>query len=464
MRLVLAGIVFSVVSSNCVDYAVWNHPIAVSGTCAEVTHDGLCTRINVWHVYKGKTLIPSSVMTTQSVNNFDTSVIYKLNAENLRKRFRLHQTRILYGSIRDDVFVLEPQVNNVFLNNLERVANIVRIQSSNPNLTADELIGLGINISFECDAKLKINEPPPATNTVDSIPVTEIPATTDKVREIENEIMVPEENEESQTEKPRIHVTQSEILVTEVPAVTNKMAEIPEVEEPAPVPIETASSGQKVTQPQPTVAAEEHVDQDVEEHVDSENNFDRDSSSLSEVLPRSTSLPNIHDAHTTPSATTTSFEEKLDSQDEIVVPEVEPLNQAAPEAQAQTTAAPAEAELPISHQTTEEQEHVIQCTYGSWEDWSLCDCNITPPSRSRTLQGFGKDCENKQAIETCGADCEGSGSGDWLNADDNEYDRDDEFAEELSRATRDRYRRNVDEADLTSWTENESSELYIMTA
>ena len=101
--------IFSVASSNCVDYAVWTHPIALSGTCAEVTHDGLCTRINVWHVYKGKGLIPPSVMTTQIVNNFDTSVIYKLNAENLRKRFRLHQTRILYGSISDGVFVLEPQ-------------------------------------------------------------------------------------------------------------------------------------------------------------------------------------------------------------------------------------------------------------------------------------------------------------------------------------------------------------------
>jgi len=457
MRLVLAGIIFSVVSSNSVDYAVWTHPIAVSGTCAEVTHDGLCTRINVWHVYKGKTLIPSSVMTTQNVNNFDTSVIYKLNAENLRKRFRLHQTRILYGSIRDDVFVLEPQVNNVFLNNLERVANIVRIQSSNPNLTADELLGLGIDISF--DANLKINEPPPPpTNTVhhtvESIPVTAIPAATEKVREIEEEIHIAPEPTVTQSD---MLVTDDVIDVTEGPAVTNKMTEIPDVEEPSTVPIDTASSRQEVIEPQPTAAAEEHLDQHVEEHVDAENNFDRDSSSL----PKSTSLPNMHDAHTTTTTTTTTFEEKLNSQDDIVVPEVEPLNQATPEAQTHTTAPPT-AELPISHQTT--QEPIIQCTYGSWEDWSLCDCNITPPSRSRTLQGFGKDCENKQAIETCGADCEGSGSGDWSNADDNEYDRDDEFAEELSRATRDRYRRNVDEADLTSWTENESSELYIMTA
>ena len=229
-------------------------------------------------------------------------------------------------------------VNNVFLNNLERVANIVRIQSSNPNLTADELIGLGINISFECDAKLKINEPPPATNTVESIPVTEIPATTEKVHEIEDEIMVaPDESEESQTEQPRIHVTQSEILVTEVPAVTKKMTEIPEVEEPATVSIETASSGQKVVDIEPQPTAEEHDDQDVEEHVDSENDFDRDSS---------------EETHTTAPATATTFEEKLNSQDEIVIPEVESSNQATPEAQTQTTAAPAEADLPISHQTT----------------------------------------------------------------------------------------------------------------
>ena len=212
-------------------------------------------------------------------------------------------------------------VNNVFLNNLERVANIVRIQSSNPNLTTDELKGLGIDISFECDAKLKINEPPPYTP--ETIQVTEAPATTEKVREIEDEIML------GPDESP------SEISFTESPEVMpEKITEVPDVE-PNTVIIETASA-HEVGESQTDVPA-------VEKPVDSQDNFDRGISGSK--AQTTTSVPLTESRNT---ITASENNEK----DTIVVPEVKPLNQATPEAQMTTTEPTTKTELPISHQTT----------------------------------------------------------------------------------------------------------------
>ena len=90
-----------------VDYSTWHSPIVLSGTCNEVSADGKCSSLSVWYVYKGKGLIPSSVMSQKSSNGFDTNVIHALDASAIPK-FGLHQTRVLYGSIVKDTFVLEP--------------------------------------------------------------------------------------------------------------------------------------------------------------------------------------------------------------------------------------------------------------------------------------------------------------------------------------------------------------------
>ena len=189
-------------------------------------------------------------------------------------------------------------------------------------MTTDELKGLGIDISFECDAKLKINEPPPYTP--ETIQVTEAPATTEKVREIEDEIML------GPDESP------SEISFTESPEVTvmpEKITEVPDVE--LNTIIETASA-HEVGESQTDVPA-------VEKPVDSQDNFDRGISASK--AQTTTSVPLTESRNT---ITASENNEK----NTIVVPEVKPLNQATPEAQMTTTEPTTKTELPISHQTT----------------------------------------------------------------------------------------------------------------
>lgn len=129
------------------------------------------------------------------------------------------------------------------------------------------------------------------------------------------------------------------------------------------------------------------------------------------------------------------------------------------------------------------------CIYSTWEEWSDCDCFASPPIRTRLESGFPEAlCDNHLETErgTCEEECliivypESSGdsryetSGDGSDdteidrdesSDEDSYDRDDSESsdygtEELSRLTRDRYRRRVED-DLAELNENEFDELYL---
>jgi len=153
MRLWLT--LWSCVVGTSVDYQTWYSPIVLTGTCDEINSDGHCSTINVWYVYKGREKLPENVMVPKNVNGFETYVIHALDAQRV-SRFGLHQTRILFGSVEKDTLVLNPQVSNVFLKNLERVSNLVRIQESNPEISPEELSTLPdrYDITFDKDAKM----------------------------------------------------------------------------------------------------------------------------------------------------------------------------------------------------------------------------------------------------------------------------------------------------------------------
>lgn len=161
-----------VLASTVIDQHVWYSPIVLTGTCVEVNVAGTCTEINAWYVYKGRDLLASPIMNTKMVDGFETNVIQSVNAEQLGS-YNKHETRLLYGEILNNALVLSPAASNVHLKNLGRVVDVVRIQKANPNLTADELKGLGYNIDGENPVVPVLTREPDVVPEVVKKPVSE---------------------------------------------------------------------------------------------------------------------------------------------------------------------------------------------------------------------------------------------------------------------------------------------------
>jgi len=444
-----------------VDYFVWNSPIVLTGTCSKVAPDGRCSEINAWHIYKGKAEIPDSVM--KAPGKLGDSVMTSIDASQA-SRFGLHQTRILYGHIDQDVFVLEPQVNNVFMKNLDRTADLVRLQKSNPGLTMEEVFAAGYDISFPVSGKNTIISikpgpvKPVAEKPVAEKPDVEKPAVEEPVEGLAYEEEI--SDEEPVIEQP-VAIDESEF---EVPVVERPLDEKPVIGE---ILFEKNNEGDSL-----------------KTTTSSSTTTTIATSTESEIAQTTTSMPK-----------TTSNEFDSESDDEIYIITDTPSLAGNPEVEIpEIEAVPITDDTPITVNYDPDsaitEESGPSCTWGSWEEWGPCDCS--EGVRRRKMEGFGSgpDCKTKIATsQNCDQECKEEpglstnvlGSGDFsgdFDSDDSDFDRDDQsefdradkssedlnkllrgapISSELFRTTRDRYRKSVDDF----FEENESSELYI---
>jgi len=421
-----------------VDYFVWNSPIVLTGTCSKVAPDGRCSEINAWHIYKGKAEIPDSVM--KAPGKLGDSVMTSIDASQA-SRFGLHQTRILYGHIDQDVFVLEPQVNNVFMKNLDRTADLVRLQKSNPGLTMEEVFAAGYDISFPVSGKNTIISikpgpvKPVAEKPVAEKPDVEKPAVEEPVEGLAYEEEI--SDEEPVIEQP-VAIDESEF---EVPVVERPLDEKPVISEIH----SEENNGEDIIKPgiEDPVTEELFSDDSVKTTTSSSTTTTIATSTESEIAQTTTSIPK-----------TTSNEFDSESDEEIYIITDTPSLAGNPEVEIPEIEA-----VPITDDTP------ITVNYDP-------DCK----TKIATSQNCDQECKEEPGLST---NVLGSGdfSGDF-DSDDSDFDRDDQsefdradkssedlnkllrgapISSELFRTTRDRYRKSVDDF----FEENESSELYI---